>query len=312
MMLDWTAYHAQILQTLGEMAKLSPDTLRGYRVLSDELISLRVAVTARYDGRIVVHPAAALKHGASREETCDRDKRRRGARHLDARAGRGRRHAAGRLMDVRLRRPCVAVWLICPLVLTVLGAQALGAEAADSTQPPRYRLPEVSVTALRITLPERETDLVYTGAVDWCVTVQLAEGAQIRSVAAGQPRTGGDPKAVFGKLDSTSLWAGWLTATNAFTGKRVWRFKSPTPLLSGVTPTAGGLDFFGDMNGRLYAVDARNGRTLWSYDTGGAIGGGVISYVTGGKQRIAVCSGMTSPIWPTADATAKIIVFSLD
>jgi AhpD family alkylhydroperoxidase len=79
MMLDWNGYHAQILQPLAEVAKLSPDTLRGYRTLSDagsktnhldaktrELIALAVAVTARCDGCIVVHTDAALRHGASR------------------------------------------------------------------------------------------------------------------------------------------------------------------------------------------------------------------------------------------------------
>jgi len=64
------------------------------------------------------------------------------------------------------------------------------------------------------------------------------------------------------------------------------------------------------MAGRLYALDARDGRVLWTHDTGGAIGGGVISYVAGGKQRVAVASGMTSPIWPTPDVTARIIVLS--
>src|SRR5437016_2573400 len=81
MMMDWNAYHAQILQTLGELARISPDTLRGYRTLTDagaktnllgpkvrELIAIAVAVTARCDGCIVVHTEAALKQGASRAE----------------------------------------------------------------------------------------------------------------------------------------------------------------------------------------------------------------------------------------------------
>ena len=81
MMLDWNAYHAQILKTLGELGRMSPDTLRGYRTLSDagkkterldaklrELIALAVAVSVRCDGCIVVHAAAALEHGATREE----------------------------------------------------------------------------------------------------------------------------------------------------------------------------------------------------------------------------------------------------
>ena len=82
MMLDWNGYHAQILETLGQFARLSPDTLRGYRTLSDagaktghpeaktrELIALAVAVTARCDGCIVVHTDAALKHGPRAERS---------------------------------------------------------------------------------------------------------------------------------------------------------------------------------------------------------------------------------------------------
>lgn len=84
MMLDWNAYQSQILETLGRFARLSPGTVRGYRILSDagtqtahldakthELIALAVAVTARCDGCIVVHTDAALKHGATREEIAE-------------------------------------------------------------------------------------------------------------------------------------------------------------------------------------------------------------------------------------------------
>jgi AhpD family alkylhydroperoxidase len=73
MMLDWNEYHKEIGSRLGELMKLSPDTLRGYRTLSDanaktghldaktrQLISLAVAVTTHCDGCIVVHTDEAL------------------------------------------------------------------------------------------------------------------------------------------------------------------------------------------------------------------------------------------------------------
>jgi hypothetical protein len=34
MMIDWNEYHKQIGATLGELMKLSPDTVRGYQTLS--------------------------------------------------------------------------------------------------------------------------------------------------------------------------------------------------------------------------------------------------------------------------------------
>ena len=80
-MLDWVEYHDEIMGRIGEMGKLSPDTLKGYQTLSGagaktgrldaktrELIALAVAVTTRCDGCIAVHSKAALNQGATREE----------------------------------------------------------------------------------------------------------------------------------------------------------------------------------------------------------------------------------------------------
>ena len=53
---------------------------------------------------------------------------------------------------------------------------------------------------------------------------------------------------------------------------------------------------------------ARRGWPLGSSQLGGAIAGGVISYDTGEGQRVAVAVGMTSPIWPTAKVTAKVVI----
>ena len=84
MMMDWNQYHKEIGVRVGELMKLSPDTVRGYQVLSaagsktnhlDEktrqLISLAVAVTTHCDGCIVVHTDAALKAGAKKEEIAE-------------------------------------------------------------------------------------------------------------------------------------------------------------------------------------------------------------------------------------------------
>ena len=81
MMLDWNDYRRQLAAGVKEVGALSPETVRGYFMLSAagqktdllgpkvrELISLAVAVTARCDGCIAVHTEAALKHGATTEE----------------------------------------------------------------------------------------------------------------------------------------------------------------------------------------------------------------------------------------------------
>jgi AhpD family alkylhydroperoxidase len=84
MMIDWNEYQKQIGATLGELMKLSPDTVRGYQTLgaanskttklgekTRQLISLACAVTTRCDGCIVVHTDLALKAGATREEIAE-------------------------------------------------------------------------------------------------------------------------------------------------------------------------------------------------------------------------------------------------
>lgn len=81
MMLEWNEYQKQVAACIGEIAGVSPDTVRGYRTLGEagsktgkldaktrELIALAVAVTVRCDGCIVTHTDAALKHGATKEE----------------------------------------------------------------------------------------------------------------------------------------------------------------------------------------------------------------------------------------------------
>jgi AhpD family alkylhydroperoxidase len=83
-MFDWNAYRAQVAAGVGEMAKLSPDTVKGYATLGGagartarldpktrELIALAVAVSLRCDGCITVHAAEAKKLGVTKEELAE-------------------------------------------------------------------------------------------------------------------------------------------------------------------------------------------------------------------------------------------------
>ncbi|HUK34411.1 MAG TPA: c-type cytochrome, partial [Vicinamibacterales bacterium] len=62
----------------------------------------------------------------------------------------------------------------------------------------------------------------------------------------------------------------------------------------GVTPTAGGVVFSGDLDGNLLALDAKTGAELYRLNTGGAVAGGVITYETASKQYVAATSGNIS------------------
>ncbi|MBV8472066.1 MAG: carboxymuconolactone decarboxylase family protein [Hyphomicrobiales bacterium] len=83
-MLDWNVYRQQLVAKVGELAKLSPDTVRGYGMLGGagektarldantrELIAIAVAISLRCDGFIAVHTEAARKHGATPEEIAE-------------------------------------------------------------------------------------------------------------------------------------------------------------------------------------------------------------------------------------------------
>ncbi len=81
MMMEWNAYLKQLLESIGNLAELSPDTVKGYQTLGGagpktnyldektrQLISLACAVTTRCDGCITVHTGLAIKAGATKEE----------------------------------------------------------------------------------------------------------------------------------------------------------------------------------------------------------------------------------------------------
>jgi alcohol dehydrogenase (cytochrome c) len=158
------------------------------------------------------------------------------------------------------------------------------------------------------------TNLIMIGEVDWCYTVTLQSDEEIHEVAPGKPWSAmatHNPYHTYGKPDPFGHWAGWVYAVDADTGAWKWRLKSNYPVLSGMTPTAGGLVFFGDMGGNFYALNAATGQRLWGQKIGGAIGGGVITYTANGVQKVAVAVGFTSVVWPTEVVTGKIVILGL-
>ena len=118
------------------------------------------------------------------------------------------------------------------------------------------------------------TNLIFTGDVDWCATVRVQNKKEIIATPTGQLWFGEasvNPFNEFGKMSrSDGYWSGWLHAVDADTGVWKWKLKSNYPILAGVTATAGGLVFFGDVGGNFYAVNAANGERLWGKKIGGA------------------------------------------
>ena len=159
-----------------------------------------------------------------------------------------------------------------------------------------------------------DTNLIITGEMDWCTTVKRQTDEQLMDAPAGGAWFGNamrNPFHLFGKQDE-NVWGGWVYAVDADTGVPKWRVRSNYPIVGGVTPTAGGLVFVGDLGGNFYALDSSSGEKLWGQKIGGAIGGGVIAYRADGAEKIAVATGLTGVAWPTEVATGKIVVLGLD
>jgi alcohol dehydrogenase (cytochrome c) len=147
---------------------------------------------------------------------------------------------------------------------------------------------------------------LYTGAVDWCANVQLADTPTVPS--AGAIWFG----SAIGEIGVPASEAkGWITAFDADTGAVRWKFAAPAPVVAAVTPTAGGLVLTADLTGQFRAFDAESGAVLFDLATGQSIGGGIVSYSAGGRQRIGVASGMKSGIWPGAATESRIQVLGL-
>jgi alcohol dehydrogenase (cytochrome c) len=152
-------------------------------------------------------------------------------------------------------------------------------------------------------------NMLIAGAADWCSTVQLQrEAAPVPPVGqAWFGNVGGFGQA----MDSALKARGWITAVDAETGSLRWKYAAPRPVLGGITPTAGGLVFAGDLSGAFYAFDAETGRVLWRTSFGQSVGGGVVSYCVNGRQLVAATAGMRSALWADASSSSRIVVLGL-
>jgi lanthanide-dependent methanol dehydrogenase len=76
------------------------------------------------------------------------------------------------------------------------------------------------------------------------------------------------------------------------TGKIVWSNPEPFSVWSGALATAGGVVFYGTLEGYLKAVDAKTGKELYKFKTPSGIIGNVNTYERDGRQYVAVLSGV--------------------
>jgi glucose dehydrogenase len=148
-----------------------------------------------------------------------------------------------------------------------------------------------------------QTRMLYVGAVDWC-----GHYTTTNNLPAFKP---GDLYMGTSYAPVTGQARGWLTAIDAQSGQVKWKFQAPEPIVAGVTPTAGGIVFNGDLDGNFYAFDAANGKVLLTYKTPGAIAGGIVTYRVGGKQYVATTSGNVSRTTFHTVGSPTLIVMAL-
>ena len=136
-----------------------------------------------------------------------------------------------------------------------------------------------------------KTGLFYRVGYEWCMDLEVVKTEPIvepviqLNIGANFTATGPDG----GKMH------GHIRARDPISGKV--KFEIPYP---GAIPhasllsTGGGLLFVPEADGTLAAFDASNGKKLWTHNNGQGHGGGIISYLAGGKQYIAVMTGWGS------------------
>ena len=82
-----------------------------------------------------------------------------------------------------------------------------------------------------------------------------------------------------------------VDAWDPVTGKRAWSVPYKYVLLASMLATAGDLVFTGNPEGEFFALDAKNGNKLWSYQTGAGNRGSAVSYSVNGRQYVATPTG---------------------
>ena len=130
-----------------------------------------------------------------------------------------------------------------------------------------------------------ETQLFYVPTNHVCMDYEPYKV----SYTAGQAYVGA-AVAMYPPKGDTNM--GNFIAWDGKTGKIVWSDKEQFSAWGGALATAGGVVFYGTLEGYLKAVDAKTGKELYKFKTPSGIIGNVMTYEHHGKQYVAVLSGV--------------------
>jgi PQQ-dependent dehydrogenase (methanol/ethanol family) len=130
-----------------------------------------------------------------------------------------------------------------------------------------------------------ETNLFYVPTNHVCMDYEPFRV----SYTAGQPYVGAT-LSMYPPPGETHM--GNFIAWDASKGKIAWSNKEQFSVWSGALATAGGVVFYGTLEGYLKAVDAKTGKELYKFKTPSGIIGNVMTYEHGGRQYVAILSGV--------------------
>jgi len=129
------------------------------------------------------------------------------------------------------------------------------------------------------------TGYFYVSTNNFCMGWQSVQSVYI----PGTPYVGATVPYIAGP----GGYLGALIAWDAALGKRAWEIHEKFPLWSGTTATAGGVVFYGTLDGWFKAANAKTGRPLWKFRVGSGVVGAPITYKgPDGKQYVAVYAGI--------------------
>jgi PQQ-dependent dehydrogenase (methanol/ethanol family) len=130
-----------------------------------------------------------------------------------------------------------------------------------------------------------QTGLLYIPHNNLCMDWQVESVNYI----AGTPYVGAEVRMYPGPGGHRGV----LTAWDVAKARKVWEIPENFPVWSGAMSTAGGLVFYGTMDGWFKAVDARAGKVLWQFKTDSGIIGQPTTYRgPDGHQYVAILAGV--------------------
>jgi PQQ-dependent dehydrogenase (methanol/ethanol family) len=130
-----------------------------------------------------------------------------------------------------------------------------------------------------------KTGLLYLPHNNLCMDFEGVEANYI----AGTPFVGANVRMYAGPGGNRGAFTAW----DPVQAKAAWSVPETFPAWGGALATAGGVVFYGTLDGWFKALDARRGATLWQFKVGSGIVAPPMTYRgPDGKQYVAVLSGV--------------------